>query len=177
MPTESETPAPAPETNTATPDPRRGKLSPRTIEELVGLVRAPKTVAFILAGQTIELRVRALSEDEWAQVNKIGEGLRPPYKYEDKAKTRPLRNAAGEVQYDEEDEEFRRKSVDAYERRMTAAISQGLVDMELPGADMEAKHEWRRKSMSPQLCAFLYAAIRQITTDPMELAHFSTGAS
>lgn len=166
------------ETDNKTPS----AISPTLVtsaDQLLSIVREPHTFV-IGVGQVISddpsalrkmsFRLRALTDEEWAEFWKIGADIKPPQKFKDKEKKVP-------DGYDENDEKFLKLREANAELRRTFAMKLALVDLAIPGDNLDKQNEWRLKNLPPQVSNALFAGIASLTSDAVPLAHFFTGAA
>lgn len=150
-------------------------FKPGSLIDLAEAVRRPHTLRIgVRAGEqdvqgyrTIEVQVRALMETEWAGVMKIGADLRPPAKMKAGPSGKDVADG-----FNEDDPGYIAEVTKAANHRRAHALSIGLVGLEMPGETVEAKDEWLRGNLPPNVVDSLYEAIRTLTARPLELAHF-----
>jgi hypothetical protein len=140
------------------------------LTDFLGLVQAPKAFQFEIGGRMVQMEVRPLSDDEWSEVRKTGADLKAPVK-----KDKSNKEVPGEYDYD--DPEYMRAATHLYELRRIHALALALPGIVIPGDSLEEKLAWQKKTLPPNLVAALYAAVTSLTSDPIQLAHFTTVAS
>jgi hypothetical protein len=146
----------------------------RNLDELSELVTEPKEFAVPWpGGNTLTLKIRGLKAEEAAEIDKIGSDLRPP-----KRVLKPAMGGKPAVEEFDHDDAGYRKQRDAYwELRRAALISKGLVGIDVPGESLEKKSEYLRSKFPPRIIDALDAAIRALTSDPIEQASFISSAA
>lgn len=134
----------------------------KSMDQLAKLTLAPKLMQFPLpGGEVIEFRLRALSSVEGSEIDDLDENAPvPPQKKGEK----------GVLDYDDKD--FKRRDRSHTLLKRTAVIVKGLLEVEIPGDDLEAKNGYLLKTFPPRILNAIEQGILGMTSKPVERAVF-----
>lgn len=124
---------------------------------------------FTLNGNRCRVRIRALTSDEAAEVNKIDAGITAPKK--------PSSNPSAYPEYDENDPGYLARREAALRRKVIAVFNQCLLSFKIPGEDSEEQTRWLHQKLSRGVSDEIYAEIWRLTNRPIEGALFTRTGS
>lgn len=131
-----------------------------SIETLIQLASSERERCFELNGRPLKLRIRALSADESAAIDKIEQGVIPP---RDPKTGLP----------NEEDAEYRERLAAARRMKRVMAFEKGILSFKLVGDTPREKAEFLYAKLPPGVIEEIWQAIHQLTVDPVENALFT----
>lgn len=115
----------------------------------------------------VEFSIRALDSEMGKLCDDIGKEIVPPKKQKVGA-----RGVISE-ELDWENPEFQAARSVVNSKRTAFVLVNGLVDMPIPGANLEEQSAALRKLLPPRVVNGLYSAITGLTSDPITVADFS----
>lgn len=149
----------------------------KSIEQFSELARAPKTITFDLTGgKIIKFKIRPLDCDEYREIDKLDSELpQPPKKEQSKspsiAKSQQRNSPLDDYDWDNPD--YKKKVREHRELKRAAVIVKGLLNLAVPGENLETQRDHLHKNFPPRILDGIEATIRSITSDPIERALFS----
>ena len=146
----------------------------KSMEQFAKIAREPKVITISLyAGRNVQFKVRPLDVDTQREIDKLeNEAPAPPKKQKTASPSLARGRDSGPDEYDYRDKEYLRLVDEHLERKRTATIFHGLLDIEIPGETLEQKQQYLSKNFPPRILDAIAAAIRSLTTDTIERALF-----
>jgi hypothetical protein len=151
-------------------------------EQFSELVREPRSIIVDLLGnKAIKFKVRPLDVNEWREIEDMdAEAPMPPPEKKAGQSLSLAKGAKSErndvEKYDWSDPEYLKKSVRHKQLKQAAIISQGLLSIKIPGETVEQKRDYLAKNFTPRILGAIESAIRELTSNPIERALFTSGA-
>ena len=133
-----------------------------SLEDLSKLSLAPKLWQFSLpGGQVVELKLRPLNSVESTEIDDLlgDKEPIPPTKARPSVKGKP-----GEEYTDYQDKEYLKKDRKHYQLKRAAVIDRGVVDITIPGENLDEKAAWLQKAFPPRVLELIQDGILQQTS-------------
>ncbi len=131
-----------------------------SVDELVALASAERERTFSLHGRKLKVRMRALSADESAEVDKVQAGIIPP-----KDPKTGIPN--------EDDPDYLARVRKARRIQRATIFDLCVLSFKLKGDTLPDRADFLYKSLPPGIIEGVWRAVLELTSDPIENALFT----
>ena len=130
------------------------------------LAMGTKTFQFDVNGTLVDLVIKGLEGEKEQLCDALLAEVQPPKKYKVEG------GKKSEDGFDYYDKDFMVERAGQLRKKRALAISMGLVDIVVPGANVDEIQKWLESRFTPKILDALFAAISSLTSDPIDKASF-----